>query len=123
MAQAGDYGEFSLRYPVYAVLSAEPDGEEGLVVVEVEGKDCLLLYRTRELAELYLEAAQADSATALTLRECRGDEELEHVVAQLPASVAHVIWDVTPATRALRMTAVADLLAVLRDEPEGGPGE
>jgi hypothetical protein len=121
MDRSGESGEMSLRYPVFAVLSAEPGGEQGLVVVEVDGQDSLLLFRNREVAELYLEAAEADNAP-LTLHELPGDEELEHLLAQLPTSTTQVVWDATPRARALRVTPVADLLDVLRSGPEGPPG-
>ena len=112
--------ELSLRYPVYAVLSAEPGGDaDGLVVIEVEGNDSLLLFLNREVAELYVEQAQAPCSEApLTLRACRGDDELEHLLSQLPGSVTHIIWDATPRARALKVTAVAELRAVLRGEGE-----
>jgi hypothetical protein len=117
---AEESGELSLRYPVYAVLSAEADGEGGLVVVEVDGGDCLPLFRSREVAELYLEQAQAPGAGApLTLHECRGDEELEHLLTQLPDSVGAVVWDAMPRSRAVMVTPVRDLLAAVRGESEG----
>jgi hypothetical protein len=124
MERMGPSGELSLRYPVYAVLSADPDGEEGLVVVSLGGNDCLLLFRTRELAELYLEQARtAESESPLTLRECHGDAELEHLLTQFPPSVAHVVWDATPQAQALKITRVSDLLLVLRgDGHEGRQG-
>jgi hypothetical protein len=120
MERLGESGEMSLRYPVYAVLAAEAGGDESLVVVELDGNDCLLLYRTRELAELYLEQADAtDDGGPLTLRPCAGDTELEHLLAQLPPSVSQVLWDATPRARALRLTPVRDLLEVLRGGLEG----
>jgi hypothetical protein len=124
MKRTDDSGELSLRYPVHVVLSGGPDDEDGLVVVEVDGNDCLLLFRSRELAELYLEQAQAaGSEPPLTLRACHGDAELEHLLAQLPASVSHVVWDATREARVLKVTAVSDLLAVLREDAgEGGEG-
>jgi hypothetical protein len=116
---AEESGELSLRYPVYAVLAAEPGGDEGLVVVEVEGGDCLPLFRTREVAELYLEQVQAGGAEQrLTLHECRGDEELEHLLTQLPGSVAAVAWDAMPRSRAVMVTPVSELLAAVRGEGE-----
>jgi hypothetical protein len=56
--ETGDSGNLNLRYPVYAVVSPEPHDEESLIVVELEGKDCLPLFRTRELGELYVEQVQ-----------------------------------------------------------------
>ena len=110
-------GELSLRYPVYAVLSAEPGGEEGLVVVAVDGRDCLPLFRSREVAELYLEQVHEGGGEApLTLEECRGDEELEHLLTQLPESVASVVWDAMPQSRAVMVTPVRELLAAVRGD-------
>lgn len=117
MEHVGDTGELSLRYPVYTVLSPEADGEEHLVVVEADGQDCLPLFRTKELAELYLEQAQGrDTGGSLALHACQGDSELEHLLQQLPASVAQVVWDPTAKARVLRMTAVRVLLALVRGE-------
>lgn len=118
MERIGDTGELSLRYPVYTILSGAPGGEQGLVVVEVEGQDCVLLFRNREPAELYLEQAKSDGGEPpLVLEEYRSDEELEHLLTQLPSAVANVLWDATPQARALRLTAVADLLAAVRSRP------
>lgn len=117
MERIGDTGELNLRYPVFTVLSPEADGEEHLVVVEADGQDCLPLFRTQELAELYLEQAQSgDAGGQLTLHPCQGDTELEHLLQQLPPSVAQVVWDPTAHARVLRMTAVRVLLALVRGE-------
>ncbi len=119
MERVGDTGELNLRYPMYTVLSAEPDGDENLVVVEADGRDCLPLFRTQELAELYLEQAQgAEDQGRLTLYACRGDVELEQLLKQLPDSVAQVVWDPTAQARVLRMTDVRVLLALVRGEGE-----
>jgi hypothetical protein len=115
---ADQAGELSLRYPVYAVLSAGPGGEGGLVVVEVEGRDCLPLFRSREVAELYVEQVrEGGSEGPLTLEECRGDAELEHLLTQLPGSVAAVVWDAMPRAQAVMVTPVRDLLAAVRGDP------
>jgi len=115
--EVGESGELSLRYPVFAVLSAEPNGETNLIVVEVEGKDCLPLFRTGELAEHYQEQVQnTDPQSPLVVHECCDNEELEHLLLQLPASVADVIWDATLQPRVLRVTSVHDLLDVIRGD-------
>jgi hypothetical protein len=117
--QAGESGELSMRYPVFAVLSSEPNNETSLVVVEVEGKDCLPLFRTRELGELYVEQVQdAESQSPLLLHECHDDGELEHLLVQLPPSVADVVWDATLQPQVLRVTSVQDLLEVIRGDSE-----
>ncbi len=111
-------GELSLRYPVYAVLSEEPNDEKNLVVVELQGKDCLPLFQNRELGELYLEQAQtAGSVTSLTLHACHNDAELEHLLVQLPSSVGNVIWDTTLQPQVMKVTSVDDLLDILRSKP------
>jgi hypothetical protein len=117
MERVGDTGELNLRYPIFAVVTAEPGGEENLVVIEADGEDCLPLFRTRELAELYLEQAEdADAPAPLALHACRGDAELAHLLEQLPGSVAHVVWDATAQAQVLRVTAVRALLGVVRDQ-------
>jgi hypothetical protein len=106
-------GELTLRFPVFAIVC--PAGEEdGLLVLEADGKECIPLFLSRELAELYAEQVQeADAGSLFRLRELRGDEELDHLLAQLPAAVAHVVWDTTLRPQAFRMTAVADLRRVV----------
>ncbi len=117
MERVGDTGELSLRYPIFTVVTTEPGGEENLVVIEADGEDCLPLFRTRELAELYLEQAEdRDARAPLTLHACHGDAEMAHLLEQLPASVAHVVWDATAQSQVLRVTAVRALLAVVRDQ-------
>jgi hypothetical protein len=112
-------GELSLRYPVYAVLSEEPNDEKNLVVVELQGKDCVPLFQNRELGELYIEQAQkAGSETPLTLHACHNDAELEHLLVQLPASVGNVIWDTTLQPQAIKVTSVDDLIGILRNNSE-----
>ena len=39
--------------------------------------------------------------------------ELEYLLAQLPPSVTHVVWDTTLPSQAVRMTAVSDLRRVI----------
>jgi hypothetical protein len=113
--EVGGTGELSLRYPVYAVLSEDGDSNTNLIVVELEGQDCVPLFRNRELAELYLEQVHnAEGSCPLVLHECRDDTELEHLVQQLPASVAHIIWDATLKPQVIRVTSVNDLLDVIR---------
>jgi hypothetical protein len=112
-------GELSLRYPVYAVLSEEPNDEKNLVVVELQGKDCVPLFQNRELGELYLEQAQnAGSDVPLTLHACHNDAELEHLLVQLPASVGNVVWDTTLQPQAIKVTPVDDLLGIIRGNPD-----
>jgi hypothetical protein len=52
------------------------------------------------------------------LRDCRGEAELAPLLEHLPASVAQIGWDATPQARALKVTAVGDLLAVVRGDSE-----
>jgi hypothetical protein len=119
MDPGSESGELTLRYPVFAVLSDEPDGGEGLVVVEIDGEESILLFRSREVGELYLQQVESTGEEPpLTLHECRGDEELKDLLTQLPSSVANVVWDATLEAQALKMTAIPDLLAALQADSE-----
>jgi hypothetical protein len=112
--QATESGELPLRYPLFAVLSEQDGGEDGLVVVDVNGQDAVPLFRSREVAELYAEQVRdAEMGRPFHLQEYRGDEELAHLLAQLPPAVTHVVWDVTLQPQAVRITPVADLRRIL----------
>ncbi len=114
--EPGETGELTLRYPVFAVVTEQEDGYDGLVVVDVGGQECVPLFRQREVAELYVSQAQdGDSERPFRLREVGEDDELDHMLAQLPPSVGHVVWDPTAGSQAVRLTAVADLRRVLGD--------
>jgi hypothetical protein len=111
----GEYGELTLRFPVFAVVTENEDDQDGLIVVEVEGQECIPLFLSREVAELYVEqAGAAGEPFPLRLREQEGDEALDHLLAQLPSSVGFVLWDATLRPQAVRMTAVEALRKVLR---------
>jgi hypothetical protein len=110
-----DVGELTLRYPVFAVVTAEGPEDDGLVVLEVDGKECLPLFLSRELAELYVEQVrEAGQDLPFELREQSGDAELEHLLAQLPPSIAHVVWDTTLPSQAVKMTALRDLRQAIK---------
>ena len=108
--------DMRLNYPVFAVLSVEPStGEKCLVYVEAEANDCLPLFRTRELAELYIEQARGVNLQAIfEVLLCSNGNELEKLLTRLPPSTDHVIWDSTLQPQYFKLVSVADLIEVLR---------
>jgi hypothetical protein len=114
LPSTNDTQEFDLRFPLFAVLSTDDEGDVNVVVLEIDASDCLPLFRNRELAELYVEQCQEDQPqTRLELHPCDCEHELGELLRRLPPSVDQVIWDTTTRPKALRVTAVSDLLRIL----------
>jgi hypothetical protein len=113
--QAGSTRELTLRYPVFAIVVDHGEEHDGLVVVDVSGQECLPLFLSREVAELYVEqAGEAGQVSPLQLRAHRGDDELDHLLNQLPDSVGHVVWDITLHPQGVRMTDLRVLRKALK---------
>src|SRR5262249_26771387 len=82
-------------YPLFSILIVDhATAQKWIVSVEAEANDCVLLYKTRELAELYIEQAQqADPNAALELPALNNKRDLLDMLQQLPASADHLLWD------------------------------
>lgn len=100
------------RYPVYVV---RVEGELFLVCIDIEGRECLLLFTSRELAEHYVDGVEQEEK--LQLMELDDDEELARLLQGVPEDVQHVVWDTTPSASLAKVAAIADLLKVLESEP------
>ena len=108
--------DIPLTYPVFTVLSVEPStGERWFVFVEADANDCLPVFRTRELAELYIEQSQeANPLAALEVLSCTNAKEFEQVLTQLASTIDHVIWDAPLRPPYFKLVTVADLLEIVR---------
>lgn len=100
------------RYPVFVI---RVEGEFFLVCIDIEGRECLLLFTSRELAEHYVDGVEQEEK--LQLMELDNDEELARLLQSVPEDVSHVVWDTTPAASLAKVAAIADLLRVLETDP------
>lgn len=101
------------RYPIYTVAVGR---EEQIVVVDADGKECILLFNAKELAELYI-AQSVDAGLSASLGVIRiGDAgQFQQGIEHLPAEVTHAIWDTTLEPQYFKMVSIDELLRSLRD--------
>lgn len=99
------------NYPIY--IAATP---EGAIVAEVEGRSCVLLYTTKELAELYVEQAGDSNVSPEPIRT---DEELRAALENIQdAGVMDTVWDPTLKPQFFKIIPIADLLDHLRGDEQ-----
>ncbi|MDA7979983.1 MAG: hypothetical protein MPJ50_14535 [Pirellulales bacterium] len=100
------------RYPVFVV---RVEGELFLVCIDIEGRECLLLFTSKELAEHYVDGVKQEEK--LQLMELDDDDELARLLQSVPDDVQHVVWDTTPSASLAKVAAIEDLLRVLESDP------
>ena len=97
----------SLCYPVYVVAS-----HDGVVVVKTDGKDCIMLFHARDLAERQIEKIQSShpllgSLHALAVPNVK---VLRDGLKGLPADVTCAVWDPTGTPAGFAHVAIDELL-------------
>jgi hypothetical protein len=81
----------SLRYPIYVIAN-----HEGVLVVNKDGQDCVLLFHAIELAQRHIDQNRA-MATKTTLYPLAvpNAEALREGLQSLPAEITCAVWDAT----------------------------
>jgi hypothetical protein len=115
-----DRMDLSLNYPVFSIFSSDCEsGKKSVVSVQADANDCILLYRSRELAELYIEQAQqTQTNSTLEVFVVKDNHELQAFLSRLPAWADHVLWDATVKPKFFKLVSVLDLLEVIQGGAE-----
>jgi hypothetical protein len=108
------------KYPVFII--GFTDGP--LNAVQFEGRSCCLVYKNRELAELYLTQAAELGETEYAIQTLETPDALKRAVRSLKqGGVTHAIWDATVKPAAVRAADLDELLAHADDPAALGDEE
>jgi hypothetical protein len=81
----------NLRYPLYLIAN-----DKGVLVVNKNGKDCVLLFHRKELAERHIAEANAIGTSLLLYPLAVPDADaFRQGLKSLPADITCAIWDAT----------------------------
>ena len=112
----GGQGEFdeeeplipALRYPLYLIAN-----DEGVLVASSSGKDCILLFHRKDLAERHIvEARLVGRLYPLAIPNA---EAFREGLESLPADIACAIWDATVVPRTFVYMGLDELFLALAD--------
>lgn len=100
----------ALSYPVYVIAS-----RDGVVVVKTDGKDCILLFHSRELAEQQIDKIQAShpSLGSLHALPVPDGQALRDGLKNLPPDITCAVWDATGTPARFNHICFDDLLVAL----------
>ena len=98
----------ALRYPLYLIAN-----DQGVLVANAGGRDCVLLFHRLEIAERHI--AEAKVIGPLYPLAIPNAEAFREGLESLPASVTCAIWDATIVPRAFVYMDMVDLFMVLDD--------
>lgn len=108
-----DFMPIRWEYPLFIIGNAD-----GVVAVDYEGYTCCLLYKQKELAELYIEQVTLSGGGKYhpieILTPCDFRDGLSSIT---PQGIEHVIWDATLRPSVCKVVAIDDLLMLLSKEP------
>ena len=101
----------ALPYPVYVIAS-----RDGVKVAMTEGKECILLFHTKDLADQHVEKIKSSQPLlgALHSLAVPNAEALADGLESLPANVTCVVWDPTGTPAGFSHVAVDELLRMAR---------
>jgi hypothetical protein len=97
-----------LKYPVYLIAS-----RNGVVVVTIDGNDCILLFHARDLAEKQIEKIQSTHPALGPLHALAvpNADSFREGLKGLPDNITCAVWDQTGAPAAFNHVGVDELLA------------
>jgi hypothetical protein len=98
------------HYPVYVVASSD-----GVVVVATDGKDCILLFHARDIAEQQIARIQASHPRLGPLHALPipNEQALREGLQDLPQNVTCAVWDATGPSTGFQHICLRDLLIAL----------
>ena len=101
----------SLHFPVYVVAS-----RDGVVVVDTKGKDCILLFHSRELAvqQIYKIQSAHSKLGPLHALLVPDAQALREGLKDLPPDITCAVWDATGSSAGFVHVCFADLLLALK---------
>lgn len=103
---------YNFSYPIYIVGS-----KDGVVVVTTEGKDCILLFHSRELAQEQIDKIsvshpQLGPLDTLTVTNASA---LRDGLRDLPTDVTCAVWDPTGSSTGFLHMCLEELFRNIRD--------
>lgn len=98
----------ALRYPLYVIAN-----DLGVLVSNVSGKDCVLLFHRKEFAERHI--AQAMLAGPLYPLAISDADAFRQGLESLPPEINCAIWDATVVPREFIYIEVVDLFRALEN--------
>jgi hypothetical protein len=98
----------SLHYPVYVIASCD-----GVVVVNTNGKDCILLFHAKDFAEQHIKKIQSSRQLlgSLHAMPVPDADALRDGLEGLPADVNCAVWDPTGPSAGFVHIAIDDLFS------------
>jgi hypothetical protein len=103
----------------FPLFTVRVSSKNRIVCVDADGKACVLLFKNRELAELYAEQAhEAQPNRRLAVLEVVDEEVLDSLLSGLPPQIDHVLWDATYRAQVLKLSPIRDVLAQLDEQQE-----
>jgi hypothetical protein len=98
----------ALRYPLYLIAN-----DKGVLVAKTDGKDCVLLFHRKELAERHI--AEAKVIGPLYPLAIPSAETFRQGLESLPTDITCAIWDATIVPRAFVYMGMDELFLALDD--------
>ena len=93
-------------YPIYLIASTD-----GVLIVSLEGKDCILLFQDRAHAERHIrELNTAGCELSLHALGAANAEEFEEGIRGLPADITCAVWDASLSEGNFAHVPICDLL-------------
>lgn len=107
--------EIHLEYPIFVIGSA--DGGS-VPLIDYEGCSCCLVYKQKELAELYIEQAAEATGNVYHANPIGTPTEFYKGLSLLKQQgCTDVIWDATYVPSVCKVVAIEDLLVVISSDP------
>ena len=101
--------DLMLRYPVFVIAN-----QQGVLVAHESGNDCILLFHSKDVAELHIQQVAASGAEVpLYPLEIADADALRAGLASLPPDITCAIWDATATARKFVHTAIDELFDAL----------
>ena len=108
------------EYPVFIIGTADCGS---VVAVDYEEFTCCMVYRTLELAELYIEqVAKAGGATYKPIPVHTAAEFVEGLTPLKSQGITHLIWNSVLTPTVFRVDSVEEVLRIARQQAESEGG-
>ena len=102
---------FVIQYPVYLIAS-----RDGVVVVNADGQDCIMLFHAKDLAEQQIEKIQSAHPRLGALRALPvpDAEALRDGLKGLPPEITCAVWDPNGMPAGFNHVGIDELLGSLK---------
>jgi hypothetical protein len=97
-----------IHFPVYAIASTE-----GVLVLTIDGKQCVLLFETWELTKAHIEHVHDLGFSALQVLKIPDAQSLREGLETLPSDVCCALFDTGKSPEEFEYVAIGDLLQMI----------